>query len=578
MITYRASAEIWIADLPYSAKDELKAAGWTYHGLPSDCRRRDCRACSAQIHKRWWTDSAPAVRQMNSCLLDSLAARAMRGHAETVEASATGDCADIDIPAPPGLEYLPFQKAAVAYIRDAPRPKRVMLGDEPGLGKTVEAIGWLNFQEASTALVVCPANLRINWQRELERWLVLPRQIYLVDSNKEPPPDAEIVIVNYDRLARGRVHESLMGWWWEVLICDEAHSLKTPDAKRTVAVLGHTGNKKKKLPPRYGLIHRCKTFLPLTGTAMLNRPIEIWTLAHALDPLGFQDKHAFAKRFCGGKQKRIGWDREKRAPKMAWDYSGASNLAELQDRLRGRCMVRRMKRDVLHELPPKRYEILVLDPRGSHGAIARQLAAWRARPGAARMEAAERAAQGKDRARYEAAVAELEAELEVAFDELSAERQRVAMAKTPHVVDHVKGLLDAHAIPKLVVFAHHHAVIDALAEAFAGQAVTLDGRTEPDARQSAVDRFQAPDGPRLFIGGIRAAGEGITLTASSHVVFAELDWTPARNEQAADRCHRIGQRNMVLIQQLVFDQSLDALIAKTLVSKSKIAEQVLDVT
>lgn len=563
MITHKRG--VWIAELPYAAKDQLKASGWTYHGNPTDCRRSGCRGCEAQITRRWWTDSAEAVRRMPPALLDGVAYQALRDHDQTVRASAAA-AAEVDIPSPPGLEYHPFQKAAVAYIQ---RVRRVLLGDDMGLGKSVESIGYLNLSRAETVLVVCPASLKINWQRELERWLVEPREIYRVESSAPVPPGAEVVIVNYERLIRGRVHADLMAWYWDVMICDEAHALANPKAKRTVAVLGSG----KRLQ---GLIHRCGTFLALTGTALLNRPIELWPLLHALDPEGFADKHQFGKRYCSGHQKRIGWDREKDEPRMVWDYSGASHLSELQDKMRGRFFVRRTKEQVLPELPPKRHELIVLAPKGAAVAVGEQLKVWRARGGDRLVEAADSAWQSGDRGEYEARVALLQAELEVAFQEMAAERKRVALAKVPHVVEHVRGLFESHQIQKMVIFGHHHEVLDALREGIDVPTVSIDGRTPLAARQAAVDAFQADAGVRAMVAGIRAAGEGLTLTAASVAVFSEIDWTPARNSQAEDRLHRIGQKGMVLIQQIVFDGSLDAIIAKTLVHKMQIADKVLN--
>jgi SWI/SNF-related matrix-associated actin-dependent regulator 1 of chromatin subfamily A len=575
MITYKSG--VWIADLPFAAKDELKAAGFQFHGLPTECRRKPCEACKAQVFKSWWTDSAEVVRRMNSALFDDACGYALVDHDERVEASRAGD-AELEIPVPPGLDYLPFQRAGIDYIQRAPR-RRVLLGDEMGLGKTIQAIGYMNLADVWTAMVVCPANLKVNWQRELERWLVEPRNIHLVDTSDPPPPDAEVVIINYERLIRPAMLESLMGWCWELLIVDEAHNLKTPTAKRTIAVLGQRANQKKKIEESQGLLHRSQAFLALTGTAMLNRPYEMWTLVHTLDPEGFPDRHKYGVRYCDGHQIRVGWDKyggadgpdgtPTGAPIMAWDYKGASNLTELQDKLRGKCLVRRLKEHVLPELPPKRHEIIVLEPKGVVTPLKRQMKLWK------RLAAPLEEINAEDRAAWMDAVARLEAELEVAFEEMSSERKKIAVAKIPAVVEHVRNLLDNHDLPKLVVFAHHHEVIDALIEAVP-ESVWIDGRVSAGKRQDAVDIFQGNPDCRVMIAGIRAAGEGITLTAASHEVFAELDWTPARNQQAEDRCHRIGQPNMVLIQQMVYDGSIDAMIAKLLVHKMRIAELALD--
>jgi len=574
MITHRAG--IWIADLPYAAKDELKAAGWTYHGLATDCRRRACRACAAGAYRRWWTASAICVRKMNSALLDGPAALALDQQREVVEASHAQD-AEIDPPAPPGLEYMPFQRAGIAYILKAPR-RRVILGDEMGLGKCIESIGYMNMEAVGTALVVCPASLRINWLRELERWLVSPRNIHVVDSDDPPPASAEVVIVNYERVIRGKIKDSLMGWAWDLLICDEAHYLKTENAKRTVAVLGRRAKPRKQQEAIEGLIHRSRTFLALTGTALLNRPIELYTLLSAIDEAAWGDKIQFGVRYCAGHQKRVGFNKALNTPTMAWDFSGASHLDELQERLRSTCLVRRLKVDVLPELPPKRRELIVLDPKAARGVLAKQLREWNAKYAETFSGLqTEMFVSEKDPEAYASAVARLEAHLEIAFEDMSTVRKLVALAKVPAVIDHLQLLLEAHEVPKVVCWAHHHEVIDEIAPAFNDMgAITLDGRDGMKARQKAVDAFQGDASVRLLVAGIRAAGEGLTLTAASHEVFAELDWTPARLTQAEDRCHRIGQKNMVLIQHLVFDGSIDAMIAHVLLKKQAIADKVLN--
>ena len=166
----------------------------------------------------------------------------------------------------------------------------------------------------------------------------------------------------------------------------------------------------------------------------------------------------------------------------------------------------------------------------------------------------------------------------VAFTEISRERRRVAVAKLPHVVEHVRAALES--VGKVVVMAHHHEVVDGLRDGLAEfGTVLLDGRTStaPEVRQGIVERFQTDDAVRVFVGGIQAAGVGLTLTAASHVVFAELDWVPANISQAEDRCHRIGQHDSVLAQHIVLAGSLDERMAHITVEKQRLADASLDV-
>src|SRR3990167_6920453 len=163
---------------------------------------------------------------------------------------------------------------------------------------------------------------------------------------------------------------------------------------------------------------------------------------------------------------------------------------------------------------------------------------------------------------------------QAAFTEISKLRHATALAKLPMVMIHLRDQLDAGN--KVVVFAHHHDVVAAIAAEFGAAAVTLTGETGMAERQAAVDRFQSDDSCTLFIGSIHAAGVGITLTAAAHVIFAELDWVPGNLSQAEDRCHRIGQSGSVLVQHLVLDGSIDATMAQTITAKQDIIDRALD--
>jgi SWI/SNF-related matrix-associated actin-dependent regulator 1 of chromatin subfamily A len=427
-----------------------------------------------------------------------------------VQASRATDAA-IEIPSPDGLDYLPFQRAGIAYAlgRDA-----TLFGDEMGLGKTIQAIGVINATRPETVLVVCPASLKLNWRNELEKWLVNERRIDIVNGGGHPfPADPDVVIINYDVLTKHAAE--LHTRQWGIVIIDEAHYCKTPKAKRTQAALAIKAGRK----------------LLLTGTPIPNRPIELQPLAGYLAPEKFGNFFGFAKKFCDAHQNRWGWD-----------FSGASNLAELQEQLRSSILVRRLKADVLDELPAKQRQVIVLDR-----------------------------ADYEEELRLEA-LAEAALEVtspEVRFEELSRVRHLLAIAKVPAILDHVRDL--DHPV---VIFAHHKDVVAALASEL--DCVTLTGDHTTEERQEAVESFQRGDA-QYFIGTIGAAGVGITLTRASHVVFAELDWVPGNLSQAEDRCHRIGQHDSVLVQHLVVDDSIDARQVHLVVDKQRVLDASLDV-
>lgn len=494
----------------WATKDAVKAAGFRF----------------SPTEKLWYTSDPLVTGKLDPELGREAAARANA----SIEASRSA-ASDATVPAPEGLSYLPYQLAGVAYMRNH---RDVLLADEMGLGKTIQAIGLVN-DDASirSVLVVCPASLKINWARELGKWLVRPLSVGIANGHL-PPTD--IVIVNYDVLAKFRREIDRRSW--DLLVGDEIHYCKNGKTQRTRAMFGKWDRDPSKRVT--GIAARRRVFL--TGTPIVNRPVELWPLVQALDPRGLGGNFmGYAKRYCNAWHNGYGWD-----------FTGASNLEELQQRLRAGFMVRRLKADVLTDLPAKRRQVVVLPSPASAAAAIR--------------------AEAEVYARYEEAVDRLRAN-EVAFEEMSRVRHEVAVAKTPQVVEHVAALLEE--VEKVVVFVHHHDVARIVAEAFPGAAV-VTGETPVGQRSLEVDRFQRDADCRVFVGSIRAAGVGLTLTAAQNVVFAELDWVPGNVSQAEDRLHRIGQRGSVNVQHLVFDGSVDARMAKVIVEKQEVIERALD--
>ena len=306
---------------------------------------------------------------------------------QKIEASRATS-ADIELPAPEGMEYLPFQKAGIAYALDRPN---TLIADEMGLGKTIQALGVINATpDAKKILVICPASLRLNWKQEAEKWLVNDFRIKVVDSKKANQPDADddIIIINYDILRKHS--EFLRLRTWDMMIVDECHMIKNPKAQRTQLILG---DKKKDLAPI-----QASRKLFLTGTPIVNRPIEIQAVLGAIDPDAYGNFFQFAKRYAGAYRSQWGWD-----------FSGATNLDELQDGLRTRCMVRRLKADVLTELPAKRRSVIEIPANGKSKVVKAEMkAAAQHEERLAELKAAvELAKTCDDPAVYDAAVARL---------------------------------------------------------------------------------------------------------------------------------------------------------------------------
>ena len=505
--------------------------------------------------KQWWTTDTQRASKLAAYADDKLRAALepiAQAHEAAIESSRAADW-EGEMPVPEGLSYLPYQKAGIAYAMARPA---TLLADAMGLGKTIQAIGVINADPSiKRVLIVCPATLKLNWQRELEKWLVRPTTIAIAAGTRPKRlPLEKILIINWDVLAPWRKLIDTAAW--DLAIFDEAHYGKSPKAARTKAAFGDAKAKTAGIAATRRML--------LTGTPILNRPIEAWPLISYCDPETWPKFWTFVRRYCNATQGKWGWD-----------LAGSSHLDELQEKLRATIMCRRLKEDVLTELPPKRRQVIEISQNGYADLVAAEGDAWtrqEANLERLRADAAEAKRAGDDDA-YRDAVARLTEGAGAAFEEVSRARHDLALAKTPSVIAHVLELLEEEK--KVVVFAYHHDVIDALCGAIASS-VHLDGRDPMDARQRAVDRFQTDPSCRVFVGNIKAAGVGITLTAASTVVFAELDWVPANISQAEDRLHRIGQRESVLVQHLVVDGSLDARMAHTLVAKQAIIDRALD--
>jgi SWI/SNF-related matrix-associated actin-dependent regulator 1 of chromatin subfamily A len=425
-------------------------------------------------------------------------------------------------------------------------------------GKTIELIGLINNDpEINRILIICPASLRINWRKEAESWLVRPLTIGLCDTKKDFP-ETNLVIVNYDIL--NRFEKDLRKKEWDLLAVDECHYLKNPKTRRTQQV---TGKKRPRHPDEWELEPiPAKRRVFMSGTPMVNRPIELWPLISTLDPKTWHNYAGFAHRYCNAHMGRFGWD-----------TSGAANLGELQRKLRETILLRRTKNDVLTELPPKIRQIVPLPMNGARAVIERENRAFAAHEAALQeLRIAAELAKAESQDDYTAAVERLRDGAAIAFGELSVARKETAIAKVPYVLEHLQNAGEH----KVVIFAHHREVIRLMWEALGDRAVVLTGETSMKNRNEAVRAFQEDAGVKYFIGSIQAAGVGLTLTASSHVVFAELDWVPGVVNQSEDRCHRLGQKDSVLVQHLVFDGSVDARMAKTLVSKQAIFDAAMN--
>jgi SWI/SNF-related matrix-associated actin-dependent regulator of chromatin subfamily A-like protein 1 len=431
----------------------------------------------------------------------------------------------------PGLkkDLFPYQRDGVQFIES--HKGNALIGDDMGLGKTAQALAWLQLHpELRPAVIVVPASLKLNWLKEAEMWMADPKVQILSGTKANTPIIGEIVVINYDILFAWL--NTLKEIRAKVLILDEVHYTKTPSAKRTKAIK----MLKKSIPH----------LIALSGTPIINRPIEAYTVLSMLDPT-MPSYFKYAQRYCGARHNGFGWD-----------FNGASNTEELHTRLTSTIMIRRKKADVLIDLPDKLYSFVPLELKNpkNYRKAESNFIAWIAENKGA--DAAKKAGNAE-------ALVEIETLKQVAI----AEKMEAA-------IEWIQNFLEVDG--KLVVFANHRSVIEELAKTFPDISVKLDGSTPAKERQAVVDRFQNDDSCRLFIGNIQAAGIGITLTAASNVAFLELPWTPGALVQTEDRCHRIGQKDTVNIHYLLSSGTIEEEIAQMLDSKRKIVDAVLDGT
>ena len=495
----------------------------------------------------------------------------------------------LQIPLPPGKRLYGYQRAGVAY---ALRRKGTLLAPEPGLGKTVITVALSNCVPAiQKVLIVCPMTMREVWRRHWVAWSTKRMLVGVGDADRLPIR-ADVVILHFDVLHKWK--RSLDQVVWDLLVVDEAHKIKNAHALRSEQVYGR---RKRTVPaktakrtspsgqvyyeevPAHDLealkpLQVLRHTLLLTGTPICNRPKEVFPLIHFLAPDQWPQRRAFESRYCQGHD-------------SPWGYkaNGHDHLAELQQRLRGTVMYRVLKKDVLTELPKKLRQVVLLPPPNDvkalliaeeatyEGGQSDDYKAWlaelRAQASAARARAQE------DPAAYKAAVTALGEAMSAPLAMLAKLRAQLAERKVPFVIGHLRDVLEDND-EKVVLFAHHLTVLHRVREAFGESAVLIEGATKADDRTAAIDRFQHDPTCRVLVGGIQPAGVGITLTASSHVVFAELDWVPGNVTQAEDRCHRIGQKDNVLVEHLLFADSLDAKMARDLIEKQEVIDQALD--
>ena len=424
-------------------------------------------------------------------------------------------------------ELRPFQKIGVAFIES--KNGRALVADDMGLGKTIEALSFIQIHREKTPVtVICPASLKLNWEEETAKWLPDP-DIELLSGERPWKTEGNFLILNYD-IAFAWIEE-LKRRKIQILILDEAHKIKSNKARRTKSVKIIA----KGIPYLLGL----------TGTPIENRPIEIYNIWKLIDPTNCPAWNYFIYRFCNAKNNGFGLD-----------VNGASNISELHTLLKNSVMIRRLKRDVLKELPGKTFSFIPMELNNTK-----------------EYKEAERSFIDYIRQTQGDEVAEKLRRVEQ-LARIEGLKQLAVKGKLNQVIEWVKDFLETGN--KLVVFTSHHFTIDALSEAFPTGTVMFDGRCTDLQKQQAKNDFQNNDEIRLFLGNLKSAGEGITLTASSNVAIIELPWSPKTIDQAGDRVDRIGQKFAVNIYYLLAKNTIEEKIARLLDQRRKMTDGIVD--
>ena len=401
-------------------------------------------------------------------------------------------------------------------------------------GKTAQTIAYLVHSNAKRSLVVCPASVKFSWKVEIAKWSSL--SCVVIDSKTDLTkidPKINIWIINYDVLAKFCVQ--LQKVRFDSCIGDEAQMVKSISTKRTKA---------------FRIISRnIPSVLLLSGTPLLSRPAELFSLLNIIDPQTWNNFWSFARSYCELKQTRWGPD-----------YSGASNTEELHARIK-KYFIRRKKSDVLTELPPKVYQDIPVELSLEYAKEYHQ----------AETDFAKylKTHSGK-RATEIAKIMQAEK-----LSKLNSLRQLSAMGKLESAIELIENIVENGE--KVLVFGSFVEPLNKLKAHFNKKAVIITGETHIDDRQKAVEEFQNNKEIQVFIGGYRSAGTGITLTAASNFIGLDFPWNPSDLQQSIDRLHRPGQKaTSVNIYQLFALKTIDEDMKETLTDKQDIFDQVID--
>jgi len=423
----------------------------------------------------------------------------------------------------PPLEH---QKEAVQKLVEN---KKFILADDMGLGKTTSTIIAALESGAKKVLIICPATLKINWKREIENY---SDKFVFIAEGKNFSTEHDFVIINYDIIknfhdTKKKDDSQIFRANFDLVVVDEAHYIKNATAQRTKLI--------------NDIVKKVDRIWLLTGTPMTSRPIDYYNLLSLVDSPVAKNWMAYAIRYCQGYQFNVGG-------RKVWNVMGASNLEELRDRTLG-LTLRRLKEDVL-DLPEKIITPVYLRLRSKeYEDVMGEYYNW-----------------------YEKNPEESKS-LTVQFTKLTKVRQIIADEKIAQTIELAENIIEQDK--KVIIFCNFTDSLNKIVEHFGKTAVKVDGSMSKPERQHSVDSFQENDKIKVFVGNIKAAGVGLTLTAAEAVIMNDLSFLPSDHSQAEDRAYRYGQKNNVLVYYPIFENTIEGIIYDILNNKKQVIATVM---
>ena len=423
---------------------------------------------------------------------------------------------------------LNHQKEAIEKLVGS---KRFILADDMGLGKTTSTIIAALETGAKKILIVCPASLKINWQREISNYS--DRPVFIAEGKKYSV-ESDFVIVNYDILKnfhttdpKNKEESLLLKSNFDLVILDEAHMISNVQAQRTKLI--------------NNFVKKINRVWLLTGTPMTSRPMNYYNLLNIIESPVAQNWMAYAIRYCQGYQFKAG-------NRKVWNVSGASNLEELRERT-SKQIIRRLKEEVL-DLPDKIITPIYLRLQSKqYEDLMGEYYDW-----------------------YDKNPDE-SSSLTVQFSKLMKVRKVIANEKVKQTIEFAENILEQGK--KVIIFTNFTDTLQTIYQHFGKQAVYLDGSCSNSMRQQAVDSFQNDEKIKVFVGNLKAAGVGLTLTSAEVVIMNDLSFVPAEHSQAEDRAYRYGQKSNVLVYYPIFDNTIEGAIYDILNKKKEIIRTVM---